>query len=323
MHRIAVLALPGVVASDLAAPCDLFSRVRDAHDRPAYEVRVCGLGSTVDAGHFQLQPPWRLASLQQADTVIVPGLHDPLAPVPPAALRALQAASQRGTRIASICTGAFVLGAAGLLDGRRATTHWLAAEALQARHPTAVVDPLVLYVDAGRVLTSAGAAAGLDLCLYLVQCDLGAAAAARAARMAVLPLGREGGQAQFIRREAAPPDAGSLQPLLAQITAKLGQAWDLATLARAAHTSERTLNRRFLEQTGLAPLQWLRAARVRAAQELLETTALSVERIADLTGFGSATGLRRHFLAQTGTGPQRYRAAFAPALQRPRSLNPG
>ena len=310
MHRIAVLALPGVVPSDLATPCDLFDRVRTADGLPAYEVRVCGLTERVDAVHFHVQAKWRLGSLRRAQTVIVPGLHDPRAKVSAQALRALQAASLRGARIVSICTGAFVLAAAGLLDGKRATTHWMSADLLQRLYPGTEVDASVLYVDSSNVLTSAGAAAGLDLCLHLVRRDHGEAIAAMAARMAVMPLGREGGQAQFIQRPLPKAASSSLQPLLSQVTPRLDQAWDLARLARTSGLSQRTLHRRFLEQVGTSPLQWLRSARVQRVRELLETSDLSVEKIVDLSGFGSSVALRRHFSQDTGTSPLRYREAF-------------
>ena len=201
------------------------------------------------------------------------------------------------------------MAAAGLLDGLRATTHWLAASQLASRYPNVTVDPNVLFVDNGQILTSAGAAAGLDLCLHMVRCDHGAAVAAAAARLAVMPLEREGGQAQFILSE--PPSApDALQPLLGWLLQHLDQPLQLEDIARQAAMSTRTLSRRFLEQTGTTPLQWLLAQRVRRAQELLETTALSIEQVATAAGFGSAAAFRDRFSKLVGASPQVYRRTF-------------
>lgn len=180
------MAFDGVVLGDLAVPCEIFGRA-------GYPVRVCGVGPRVESGHVAIEPPFRLASLRRADMIIVPGVDDLDRPIPSALLRAITSASERGIRIASICTGAFILAAAGLLDGRRATTHWLAAPELRRRHPLIRVDPDVLYIDDGRLLTSAGAAAAFDLCLHLVRSDLGAEARAKVARACVMPLERTGG----------------------------------------------------------------------------------------------------------------------------------
>src|SRR5437868_4416565 len=175
MHVVAVVALNGVVPFDLATPCEVFGRTRLADGRAAYEVRVCGAAREVDAGGFVIRTRWGLKAIARADTVVLPGVADLALPVPAAVVRAVRAAAAKGARVASICSGAFVLAATGLLDGRRATTHWLAAAELARRHPRITVDPDVLYVDGGAVLTSAGAAAGLDLCLHMVRRDYGAA----------------------------------------------------------------------------------------------------------------------------------------------------
>lgn len=195
MHTVAVLALDGVIAFDLSTPLEVFTRTRLPDGRPAYRVRVCAATEEVDAGAFTLRAPYGLDDLADADTIIVPGCADPSVPVPPDVLDALRGAAADGTRIASVCAGALVLAATGLLDGLRATTHWAAAGLLAARHPEIDVDPDVLYVDNGQFLTSAGAAAGLDLCLHLIRRDHGSAVAADAARLSVMPLEREGGQA--------------------------------------------------------------------------------------------------------------------------------
>lgn len=313
MHKIALLALHGVVPFDLATPCEIFDRVRVPGLRNAYEVRVCGEARDVKAGLFDIRTQWGLSDLGDADTLIVPGLNNPMMPIADEVLQVLQVAAARGARIASICTGAFVLAAAGLLDGRRATTHWLAAPQLASRYPKVVVDPNVLFVDGGQVLTSAGAAAGLDLCLHMVRRDYGAVAAIDAARLAVMPLEREGGQAQFIVNET-PTSPEALQPLLVWLADNLSQSLTLEDIARQAATSTRTLSRRFLEQAGTTPLQWLLSQRVRRAQQMLEVSTLSIEQVATATGFGSAAAFRERFSKVVGTGPQAYRRTFGPRL---------
>ena len=316
MHTVSLLALHGVVPFDLSTPCEVFERVRVPGRHTAYAVRVCGEAEHVKAGAFDIRVRWSLDHLADADTVIVPGLANPMAPIAPEAIAALRAAAKRGARIASICSGAFVLAAAGLLDGLRATTHWLAAPELARRYPKVAVDPAVLFVDNGQVLTSAGAAAALDLCLHMVRRDWGAAVAADAARISVMPLERDGGQSQFIVHEP-PGSSGSLQPLLQWMGQHLHERLTLAAMARRCHVSERTLGRRFLEQTGTTPLQWLLAARVRRAQQLLETTRRSVEQIAEDAGFGSAAALRAQFARVVGVSPQTYRRQFGAREPRP------
>ncbi|MGW3771394.1 GlxA family transcriptional regulator [Actinomadura verrucosospora] len=311
MHTVAVLAFPGVIPFDLSTPIEVFTRTRLPDGRPAYRVRVCAEKPEVDAGAFTLRAPWGLDGLRDADTVIVPGAADPTAPLPPAVHDALTAAAARGTRIASICTGAFPLAATGLLDGLRATTHWSAAALLAAAHPGIEVDPDVLYVDNGRILTSAGAAAGLDLCLHMIRLDHGSAVAADAARLSVMPLEREGGQAQFIAQPCpATPRGSVLEPLLAWLQDDLSRPLTVADMAAHAGMSARSLMRHFREQTGTTPLQWLHRARVHQAQHLLETTEHTVERIAAQVGFGSPTAFRDRFKRTTGVSPHAYRRAF-------------
>ncbi|MFB7787234.1 GlxA family transcriptional regulator [Streptomyces vinaceus] len=311
MHTVAVLALDGVIAFDLSTPIEVFGRTRLPDGRPAYRVRVCAPAAEVDAGAFTLKAPWPLRTLAEADTIVLPGVADPDVPFPPEVLDALREAAGRGTRIASICTGAFVLAATGLLDGLRATTHWVAAPLLAARYPAIEVDPDVLYVDNGQFLTSAGAAAGLDLSLHLIRRDHGSAVAADAARLSVMPLERDGGQAQFIVHEHPPAPRGStLEPLLRWMEDNARRELTLDEVAAQAGMSVRTLNRRFREHTGTSPLQWLHRARVRRAQYLLETTGHPVERIASQVGFGSPTAFRDRFRRITGTSPNAYRRAF-------------
>jgi putative intracellular protease/amidase len=215
MHSVSVLALDGVLAFDLSTPLEVFGRARLPDGRVAYTVRVCAPHDEVDAGAFGLRSTNGLDALAGADTIILPGLADPTAPVSDDVLEALRAAAEGGTRIASICVGAFTLAAAGLLDGLRATTHWAAAKELSRRYPEVEVDAGVLYVDNGGILTSAGAAAGLDLCLYMIRQDHGSAVAADAARLAVMPLQRDGGQAQYIVHEQPGADGSNLPPALA------------------------------------------------------------------------------------------------------------
>ncbi|HEX4250894.1 MAG TPA: helix-turn-helix domain-containing protein [Pseudonocardia sp.] len=311
MHTVAVLAMDQVVPFDLATPIEVFNRTRLPDGRAAYRVRVCGATPTVRTEAFTLALDWDLAALATADTVILPGCADPAAPVPPEVLDALRRAAAAGTRIASICSGAFILGATGLLDGLRATTHWMATSAFAARYPTIDVDPDVLYVDNGQFLTSAGAAAGLDLCLHLIRRDHGSAVAADAARLSVMPLEREGGQAQFIVHDRPPTPLGTeLEPLLRWLEDNTGTELTLDDIAAHAGMSTRTLNRRFREQTGSTPLQWLHRARIRQAQYLLEATAHPVDRVAAQVGFGSATAFRDRFKRIVGTSPNAYRAAF-------------
>jgi transcriptional regulator GlxA family with amidase domain len=298
-----------VVPFDLATPCEVFGHVPLPDGSQAYDVRVCGLSRHVRAKGYDLRVPWGLDQLASAHTIVVPGVTDPLAPLPAAVGQSLRAAAARGARIVSICSGAFVLAAAGLLDGLRATTHWLAAAELARRYPLVDVDPGVLFVDNGQVFTSAGAAAGLDLCLHLVRLDHGAAVAADAARLSVMPLQREGGQAQFIV-PAPTPATPSLEPLLTWLATHPGQSPTLAEMAARTGMSPRTFSRRFLEQTGETPLQWLLGARVRHAQMLLETTRHSVEQVASACGFASASAFRDRFTRVVGTGPLRYRQAF-------------
>ncbi len=308
-HLVAVVALHGVLAFELAMPCEVFGRVRVPGVPEPYRVRVCGEARCIRAGAFDVLVPWDLSYIAGADTVVLPGIADPAMPIPEEVTAAVRSAAARGARVASICSGAFVLAATGLLDGLRATTHWLAARKLAERYPSVAVDANVLFVDNGQILTSAGAAAGIDLCLHMVRRDYGSAVAADAARLAVVPLEREGGQAQFILHEP-PGSAASLAPLLEWMAANLRTDLRLDVLARRAGTSARTLGRRFREQTGTTPLQWVISARVRRAQQLLEATPLSVEQVATEVGFETAATLRDRFCRVVGTSPTAYRRAF-------------
>lgn len=311
MHTVAVLALDHVVAADLATPVEVFGRARLADGSRPYRVTVCAPAPRVEGGAFTLIAPHGLAALGEAGTIVVPGCSEEAPPPAPEVLDALRAAAAAGTRIASICTGAFTLAAAGLLDGLRATTHWAAADELARRFPQVDVRPDVLYVDNGQILTSAGAAAGLDLCLHLVRRDFGSAVAAMSARLSVVPLEREGGQAQFVPH--APPGVprgSELDPVLSWIEDNLARDVTLADMARRGGMSGRTFSRRFREQTGTTPVQWLLRARVRRAQFLLETTDEGVERVAAQAGFGSPAAFRERFKRVVGVTPRSYRSSF-------------
>jgi transcriptional regulator GlxA family with amidase domain len=309
-HTLAVVLFDGVVIGDFGPLCDLFSRFQSADGRHPYRVRVCGAKRWIRTDHCALKAPFSLAGLQLAQTIIVPGIANPQFPVPKAVITAIRSAAARGARIASVCSGAFVLAMTGLLDGRRVTTHWLAAAELARRYPSLEVDPAVLYVDHGKILTSAGAAAALDMALHIIRTDHGAAVAAEAARIAVMPLERAGGQAQFIKHSPPTGDGSSLKPLLTWMQENLHRTLTVPRLASRAGLSVRTLHRRFHEQTGTTPIDWLLTARIRHGQHLLETTNQSVEHVAGACGFGAGSSFRERFRAITGTSPSTYRQTF-------------
>jgi transcriptional regulator GlxA family with amidase domain len=306
MHVVAVLAMHGVIPFDLAIPCEVFTYVRAPGIAEPYSVRVCGEAREVKAGAYDLRMSWDLSQLDHAQTIVVPGIRQPTMPIGEEVVAALQRAASRGTRIASICTGAFVLAAAGLLDGVRATTHWCFAGELAALYPRVAVDPNVLFVDQGKLLTSAGATAGIDLCLHMVRLDHGAVVAANAARLALVSLVRDGGQAQYIAYERSRIGT-TLAPVLEWMDENLHRELSLATIAGRANMSTRTLSRRFKEQTNMTPLGWMLAARVRRAQALIESTTGTIEEVAAQVGFESAAALRRHFKGLVGVNPTAYR----------------
>lgn len=308
-HHMVCLVLPGVITFDLAMAYESFRLAQQGDGEPCYKISVCSEQPSVDTGPFTLNFNHDLSRLDSADTIIVPGIHLPHPPISADVRKTLSSAAKRGVRIASICSGAFVLAEVGLLDGLRATTHWLAAEQLQRQYPAIQVDPKVLFVDNGRVLTSAGAAAGMDLCLHMIRKDFGAAVASQVARLSVMPLQREGGQAQFIP-PVHPTRERSLQPLLTWALANLHQPISLTSLAERAKTTSRTLHRRFQEELGESPKQWLIRSRVHRAQELLETSSFTVEQIVDLVGLGSAANFRQQFQRVVGVNPAQYRKNF-------------
>ncbi len=262
------------------------------------------------AGGLRLEADGGLELLHAADTIVIPGWRGPDAEVPAALLEALRRANAAGTRIVSICGGAFVLAQAGLLSGKRATTHWHHVAALASRFPKIVVERDALYVDEGDILTSAGSAAGLDLCIHIVRKDFGAKAANSVARRLVVAAHRDGGQTQFIERSLPPPSGSRLSGLLETIQRRIGEKWTVDRMAELAHVSVRTIHRHIYEATGLAPGEWLQRQRVSYARDLLEETTLSVEQIADRAGFGTATNFRKHFRSVTGLPPVAYRSRF-------------
>ncbi len=310
MHTVAILALNGVVAFDLSTPIEIFGRTRLPDGKAAYQVQICAPTDEIDTGMFTLHVPWSLDKLTEADTIILPGVADPSVPIDDDVLMVLRNAAARGARIASICVGAFILAATGLLDGLRATTHWVAASELAHRYPKIEVDAGVLFVDNGQLLTSAGAAAGLDLCLHMIGRDYGAAVAAESARISVMMLAREGGQAQFIAHEPPIADGVTLGPLLHWMEENACRSLRLEDIAAHAMMSTRTLSRRFHEQMSTTPLQWLNRSRLRKAQCLLETTDHNIDWIGSQVGFGSSTTFRDQFKQLVGVSPRAYRRAF-------------
>lgn len=307
-RHVVALALPGVVAFDLATIAQVFGH--PAENEYTFAVASPGGGSVKTSTGFSIGDIHGPQELACADTIAIPGYRPHERP-DDETLDALRKAHTRGTRIASVCTGAFALAATGLLDGLSATTHWQDADELQQLHPTIDVQPDVLYVDHRQLATSAGVAAGIDLCLHLVRNDLGERVAARIARRMVVPPHRAGGQAQYIQPATAPV-AHDFAQLTAWIIDHLDQQLTITDLGRQAHLSPRHLARRFTTETGQTPLRWILHQRVLAARHLLETSDLPVEVIAHRTGFGTGSTLRRHLHRQIAVTPTTYRNAFKP-----------
>ncbi|MDM4722179.1 helix-turn-helix domain-containing protein [Micromonospora sp. WMMA1363] len=312
-HVVAIAVTDAMPVFEFAVPCEVFGIDRSDLVEPWYELRLCAVepGPLRTSGGLWIEAPYRMDDLLAADTVIVPACdrttqREP----PPALLDVLRQAHARGVRMVSICSGAYLLAAAGLLDGRRATTHWMNAVDFAHRFPQVKVDPTVLYIDEGDVLTSAGTGSAIDLCLHLVRLDHGAAIANDVARRMVVPPHRDGGQAQFAQPVTRGEPRSDLAPLLEWARRRLDQPLTVTQLAEQAHLSPRTVTRRFRDTLGTSPLQWLLEQRVRLAQELLETTDEPVERIARRTGFGTAVSLRQHFRRVTSVSPQTYRHVF-------------
>jgi transcriptional regulator GlxA family with amidase domain len=304
-HRVAVVALPGVLALDLGIAAQVFET------DPHYDLVVCADGEArVRSSGFTIGAPAGLDALDSATTVVVPGYQDIDRPVSRHVVDALRAAHARGSRLVSICTGAFALAAAGLLDGRPATTHWRAADELRRRYPKIDVRPNQLYIDDGDILTSAGVTAGVDLCLHLIRADYGAAAANTRARALVAPPNRPGGQAQYSETLLPEANGSGLAQLREWMIEHLAQPLSLDALAQRAHVSRRTLIRRFRDETGTSPMEWLTDARMDRARVLLETTDEPIEQLGPLTGLGAPASVRASFHRHLGTSPQHYRALF-------------
>jgi transcriptional regulator GlxA family with amidase domain len=313
MHRVVTVIGPNVAMFELSVPCEVFGIDRSELVDPWYRHRVAAAapGPHTSPEGVQVDTPYGLEQLQEADTVVIPARPFSGAP-PEELLDGLRDAHDRGVRLLSVCTGSFVLAAAGLLDGKRATTHWMYAAEMARRYPKVCVDPKVLYVDAGGVMTSAGTAAGIDLMLHVVRLDHGAEVANAVARRMVVPPHRDGGQAQFVDLpvEADDGDDEPLAGLLGWMLQHVGDDLSVEQLARRAGTSPRTFARRFRAVTGTTPHQWILSQRVLLAQRLLETSDEPVERIAVRCGFGSAAGLRQQFSRAVSASPQAYRRTF-------------
>jgi transcriptional regulator GlxA family with amidase domain len=312
LRKIVAVVGQHVAAFELGVLCEVFGSDRSDDGLPVYEFRVCAVQPpplVTDAG-FTITTAYGIEELADADLIAIPA-WSASDESPEELLDALRSAVARGARVMSVCTGAFVLAAAGLLDGRRATTHWRHAAALAAQYPDIDVDPNVLYIDEGPVLTSAGTAAGIDLCLHILREEHGAGVANAVARRMVVPPHRDGGQAQYIEAPMVEHDRGDdLAVVLDWVQANLNQPFGVDHLARRANMSLRTFNRRFTATTGTAPHRWLITQRVARAQRLLEETELDVEQVAEQTGFGTAATLRQHFARHRGTSPQAYRRSF-------------
>ncbi len=309
---VSVLAYEGMSAFELGIVTEVFGLLRPELDVDWYDLTVCAESSPVGMiGGASMSTPHGLTAFARADTLSVPGVPDVHADVSPALVAALRRAHRRGARIVSSCSGAFALAAAGLLDGRRAATHWRYAEELGRRFPTVTVDADVLYVDGGDVLTSAGSAAGLDLCLHIVWRDFGAAVANAVARRLVIQPHRSGGQAQFIEAPVAPdPQDDKVVATMQWALSRLESPITVADLARRAHLSERSYLRHFRQCTGTSPIRWLVERRVQASLALLETSDAPVEQISAAVGFATATTFRHHFARTMHTSPSAYRRAF-------------
>lgn len=313
LKNVAVPVFDKVSVFELGVISEVFGLDRTSDGLPGYDFAVCAAEPPplrTSAG-FTLDTQFGLERLASADLIAIPGWRSIDDPPPEPLLEALREAVARGARVMSVCTGAFVLAAAGLLDGRRATTHWQDAPFLAARYPAVDVDPNVLYIDDGQVLTSAGTAAGIDLCLHIIRLEHGATIANSIARRMVVPPHRDGGQAQYIEMPMMDHDRGDdLSAVLGWARANLDQPLSVGDLALRANMSARTFARRFVDVTGTTPHQWLTAQRVEMAQRLLEETEQGVEMVAQQTGFGTAAMLRHHFTQHRGTSPQLYRRTF-------------
>ncbi len=314
IRNVAAVVFDGVAPFELGVLCEAWGVDRSETGGPSFDFAVCTEkpGRVPTSMGFALDVDAGLDRVAEADLVAVPAMPRDK-PVPPAVLEALRAAHDRGARIMSVCSGAFVLGEAGLLDGRECTTHWLYVDELEQRFPQAKVNCGVLYVDEDPIITSAGSAAGLDACLHLIRKEFGAKAANNVARRMVVPPQREGGQAQFVQTPVSVPAAETLRPVLTWMQEHLHEEMSVTSLARRAAMSPRTFARRFRDETGTTPHQWVTAQRLLLAEQLLEESDASIDLVASRTGFGNAATLRHHFAQARGTTPAAYRRTFSHA----------
>jgi AraC family transcriptional activator FtrA len=319
---VAALAYDGLCTFEFGIAAEVFGLARPEIGDDWYRFIACSEASGLlrANGGISITAEAGLEQLSEAGTIVVPGWPTDEEPPSGPLVAALRRAHSSGARLVSICSGVFLLAAAGLLAGRRVTTHWRYADLLQRRYPGIRVDPDVLYIDEGDILTSAGSAAGLDLLLHLVRRDFGPLIANSVARRLVMPPHREGGQAQFVERPVPPRADGRLAPLLDEIRSSLDRRWTIAILASKAAMSERTFIRRFFDATGTTPAEWIIERRIEAARELLETESSELKTIAGTAGFGSVQSLRHHFRERMGVSPSSYRARFSrssPAERQP------
>src|SRR4051812_44368138 len=312
LRNVAVIALPEVAVFELGVLCELFGYDRTAEGLPGYDFAVCSIdgGSVPTHAGFDITVKDDLSRVEAADLVAVAPYYHTGYAVDPAVIWALRRAHERGAWVMSVCTGAFALGEAGLLDGRRCTTHWRHTDDLSRRYPDAKVDPDVLYVQDGKILTSAGTAASVDAGLHLVRLEHGSAIATTLARRMVVPPHRDGGQAQFIETPVVSLQCDTLQPIIEHVLETLDQPHTVDTMAELAHMAPRTFARRFRAETGVTPHDWLTGQRLLLARRLLEDSDMGVDAIAVHAGFGSSATLRHHFGQRLDTTPQAYRATF-------------
>ena len=314
-HLVVALAYDRLCTFEFGCTVELFALERPELDVQWYEFAVCAIepGPIRAMGGITVQASFDLSLLERADTIVIPGWRDAAEAPPPALLDQLRAAHARGARLCSICSGVFVLAAAGLLDGRRATTHWRYADQLARRYPAIEVLPDDLYVDSGQLVTSAGSAAGLDMLLHLVRRDFGAHVGNMVAQRLVVAPHREGGQAQFLPRPMAHDEKGRLTRLMDFIRSHPADPHTIASMAGRAAMSARTLQRQFQAATGMGPIEWLVRERIAIVKDLLETAGLPLSQVAERAGFGSEESLRHHFRRYAATTPGAYRRRFSGA----------
>ena len=312
-HLVVALAYDQLCTFEFGCTVELFALQRPELGVRWYDFAVCAAetGPIRAAGGITVSAPFPLEMLAQADTIVIPGWRNADEMPPEALLRQIRGAHKRGARLCSICSGVFVLAAAGVLDGKRVTTHWRYAEKLAERFPKVIVEAENLYIDSGQIITSAGSAAGLDMLLHLVRRDYGAKVGNQVAQRLVVAPHREGGQAQFVPRPMAHDEQGRLSKLMDNIRAHPAHAYTIKSMASQANMSARTLQRQFQESTGQGPIEWLIRERVAIVKDLLESTDIALAKVAEMAGFGSEESLRRHFRRLVATSPSAYRRRFA------------